>query len=227
MSSSVDATALIIKAMAEKVVESEDYFCKLDAVVGDGDMGYSLARGFEIILQDLDTYDRSNVGAFLKKVGFTVSSKIGGSSGPIWGTGFIRAAATAGDKTDLTPEDVIEMLRAAVEGIMQRGGASLGDKTLLDALVPAIDALEENFAAENAADDNYSEAIHKAARVCRLAAEKTDELEAKRGRASYTGSRSIGSPDAGAIAIAMIFENICRNWREKYKSEEGSAVAGG
>ncbi len=216
MNSSVEATETIIRAMAEKVVESEDYFCKLDAVVGDGDMGYSLARGFEIILQEFDNYDRSNVGTFLKKIGFTVSSKIGGSSGPIWGTGFIRAAATAGDKKDLTPADVIEILRAAVEGIQKRGGAELGDKTLLDALVPAINSLEENFAAENAATDNYCEAIHKAARVCRLAAEKTDELEARRGRASYTGSRSIGSPDAGAIAIAMIFENICRTWREKY-----------
>jgi phosphoenolpyruvate---glycerone phosphotransferase subunit DhaL len=216
MNSSVEATETIIRAMAEKIVESERYFCELDEAAGDGDMGYSLARGFEVILQDFDSYPRENAGAFLKKIGFVVSSKIGGSSGPLWGTGFLRAAATAGDKTELTSADAIAMLRAAVAGIQQRGGAQLGDKTLLDALVPAIDCLEENLKNEISAADNFCEAIHKAARACRFAAEKTDELEARRGRASYTGSRSIGSPDAGAIAVAVIFENICRSWKTKY-----------
>jgi len=220
MSESVQKTELIIKTMAETIVANERYFCKLDEVVGDGDMGYSLARGWEIILRDFDSYDRASVSAFLKKIGFVISSKIGGSSGPIWGTGFIRAAAAAGDKNEISSADTIAMLRAAVAGIQQRGGAELGEKTLLDALVPAIDSLEKDFAENLSSTD----AIERAAKVCATSAEATKNLIAKRGRAAYTGERSIGSPDAGAMAIAVIFTEISRAWRNK---SEPPAVAGG
>ncbi len=142
---SFDEVDLVIKTMARTIVDNAEYFAQLDSIVGDGDFGFSLRNGFEVVDADYDTFDKSSVGAVLKKVAVVLSGKVGGVSGPIWGTAFLRAGATAGDKTELTPEDVIAMLRAAIAGIMARGGASLGEKTLLDALVPATDSLEASI----------------------------------------------------------------------------------
>jgi dihydroxyacetone kinase-like protein len=198
----------VIKLIAETCVENEKYFCDLDAVAGDGDFGYSLARGFENVLVEFDGYDREDLGTFLQKVAMTMSSRIGGTSGPIWGTAFLRAATVIKGKQSVEPSDTVDMLRAAVEGIKKRGGADLGDKTLLDAIVPMTDAIEADIA-EGA--DSRSIADH-AARVARNAAEDTAKLQARRGRASYTGERSIGSPDPGAIAIAVLAERIAGAW---------------
>ena len=133
----------VVRVMAETVVANEKYFGDLDAVVGDGDFGYSMARGFEIVLSDWDGFDRSDISTFLKKVAVVITSRIGGTSGPIWGTGFLRAGTTAAGAASLEAEQVVAMLRAAIEGIKARGGAELGEKTLLDALVPATDTIEE------------------------------------------------------------------------------------
>ena len=124
--SAMDDVDLVLRTMAKTIVDNAVYFAELDGVVGDGDFGYSLRNGFEVVVSDYDSFDRSSVGAVLKKVGFVLSGKVGGVSGPIWGTAFLRAGAAAGDKTELTGADVIAILRAAVAGIMQRGGASLG-----------------------------------------------------------------------------------------------------
>src|SRR5262245_59699190 len=143
----LDEVDLVITTMARTIVDNADYFAQLDAVAGDGDFGYSLRNGFEVVLADYTSFDRSSVGTILKKVGFAIAAKVGGVSGPIWGTAFLRAAAAAGDKTELTSDELLDVLRAAIEGIMQRGEASVGDKTLLDALVPAVDSLENSLAA--------------------------------------------------------------------------------
>ena len=145
----LDDVDLVLRTMSKTIVDNTEYFSQLDAVVGDGDFGYSLRSGFEVVGAELDSFDHSSVGSVLKKVGLTMSAKVGGSSGPFWGTAFLRAGITAGDRTELAPEDLIAMLRAAVEGIMARGNASLGEKTLLDALVPAIDSLEESFSSRS------------------------------------------------------------------------------
>ena len=139
MSSSSEQVDLVVKTMAQTAVDNETYFGDLDAVVGDGDFGFSLARGFEIVLAEFDSFDREDVGTFLKKIGVTITSRIGGTSGPIWGTAFMRAGASASGKTELTNDDVIAMLRAAIEGIKARGQSDVGDKTLLDSLQPAVD----------------------------------------------------------------------------------------
>jgi len=135
----------VIKLIAQTCVDNEKYFSDLDAVAGDGDFGFSLARGFENVIAEWDEYDRSDLGTFIQKVATTMSGRIGGTSGPIWGTAFLRAAISVKDKNDISPADVVAMLRSAVEGIMKRGGASLGDKTLLDALVPLTDAIEADL----------------------------------------------------------------------------------
>jgi phosphoenolpyruvate---glycerone phosphotransferase subunit DhaL len=198
----------VVQTIAQTAVDNEKYFGDLDAVVGDGDFGYSLARGFEIVLKDWDGYDRSDVGTFLQKIGVAISSRIGGTSGPIWGTGFLRSAGIVKGKQEVTGDDVVAMLRASIAGIMARGNAELGDKTLLDALAPMTDAIETALA-----EGKTSEAVvADAAAAARAAADATTPMIAKRGRAAYTGERSIGSPDAGAVAIAVIAEAIASGW---------------
>ena len=218
--SAIDDVDLVLRTMAKTIVDNTVYFAELDGVVGDGDFGYSLRNGFEVVVSDYDTFDRSSVGAVLKKVGFVLSGKVGGVSGPIWGTAFLRASQAAGDKTEFTEADVIAILRAAVAGIMHRGGASLGDKTLLDALVPAIDTLEAGLARPEAAQDHGVAALQEAADVATRAAEDTKPMLALRGRAAYTGERSIGSVDAGATAIGVILQSISAAWREKFHQRE-------
>jgi dihydroxyacetone kinase phosphoprotein-dependent L subunit len=212
----LDDLDLVITTMARTIVDNAEYFAQLDSVVGDGDFGFSLRNGFEVVASDYDTFDHSSVGTVLKKIGLTISGKVGGVSGPIWGTAFLRAGITAGDKTELTPEDVIAMLRASIEGIKQRGQSDLGDKTLLDALVPAVDSLEASIADPAMHGDHGVAAIQKAADVAVKAAEDTAPMIAKRGRAAYTGERSIGSVDAGATAIGVILQAISAAWREKH-----------
>lgn len=214
--SSLDDLDLVLKTATKTIVDNAVYFAQLDSVVGDGDFGYSLRNGWEVVLSDYDTFDRTSAGTILKKIGLTLAAKVGGVSGPIWGTAFLRAGAAAGDKTELSPDDVIAILRAAITGIMARGGASLGEKTLLDALVPATDSLEASFADPASRQDHGVEAIQKAADVAVKAAEETKGMLAMRGRAAYTGERSIGSVDAGATAIGVILQAIAAAWREKY-----------
>lgn len=147
MSDSWSDVDLVMTTLIETCLANEKYFGDLDSVVGDGDFGYSLARGFEKLQAQYGELDRTDIGTFFKKVGMLVTSRIGGTSGPIWGTGFLRAGMTAGATTTLDGAAVVAMLRSAVAGIMARGGAELGDKTLLDALVPMTDAIEEALAA--------------------------------------------------------------------------------
>jgi len=201
-------TEFVVRTVAQTAVDNEKYFGDLDSVVGDGDFGFSLARGFEIVLKDWDGYDRGDIGTFLQKIGVTIGSRIGCTSGPIWGTGFLRAAGIAKGKDELSGADAVAMLRASIEGIKARGNAELGDKTLLDALSPMTDAIEAALAA--GADSDA--VVAAAAEAARTAADATTPMIAKRGRAAYTGERSIGSPDAGAVAIAVIAEAIAAGW---------------
>ena len=197
---------LVVRTIAQTAVDNEKYFCDLDAKAGDGDFGYSLARGFEVVLSDWDELDRSDAGALLKRTAIILTKRIGGTSGPIWGTAFLRAGGSLADTPDPNGEQVVAALRAAIEGIKARGKAELGDKTLLDALAPATDALEAGLA------EGAEAALTRAAEIARESAEATREMVAQRGRASYTGERSRGSEDAGAVAVAVMFEAVREAW---------------
>ncbi|WP_421740233.1 dihydroxyacetone kinase subunit DhaL [Cellulomonas sp.] len=198
----------VVRTITQTCIENEKYFGELDSVVGDGDFGFSLARGFENVLAQWDDFDRTDTGTFLQKVAVVMSGRIGGTSGPIWGTAFLRAAGQVKGKQEITGDDVVAMLRAAIEGIKARGGADLGEKTLLDALAPMTDTIEHELGAGTAAAD-----IAKAAAVtAREAAEATRPMQARRGRASYTGERSIGSLDPGAVAVAVLAERVADTW---------------
>jgi phosphoenolpyruvate---glycerone phosphotransferase subunit DhaL len=210
MTAALDRTELVVRTIAETTVANEKYFGDLDSVVGDGDFGYSLARGFEKVLEQWDDLDRTDSGVFLQKVAMVISSRMGGTSGPIWGTAFLRAGAAAKGKEELGGSDAVEMLRAAITGIKARGGADLGEKTLLDSLVPMTDTLADLL--EHGAQSQA--ALDAAAARARETAEATSALQARRGRASYTGERSIGSPDPGALAIAVLAEEIAVRWQD-------------
>jgi dihydroxyacetone kinase phosphoprotein-dependent L subunit len=201
----------VVLAIASTAVDNEKYFGDLDAVVGDGDFGYSMARGFELVLSGWDGFDRTDIGTFLKKVAIMITSRIGGTSGPIWGTAFLRAGTTAGAVTELDGEQVVAMLRASIAGIKARGKSDLGDKTLLDALEPAVDVIEEQVKAGQPA----VAVLRAAAVTARERAEATRQMIAKRGRASYTGERSIGTLDAGAVAVAVMFEALAQEWAKR------------
>ncbi|HWO09690.1 MAG TPA: dihydroxyacetone kinase subunit DhaL [Polyangiaceae bacterium] len=201
----------VVRTIAQTAVDNEARFSALDAVVGDGDFGFSLARGFERVLAELDQLDRRTPGAFLKRVAVIITSRCGGTSGPIWGTAFLRAGAALGERVELGGADVVAMLRAAFTGIAQRGGAALGDKTLLDALGPFIDRFEAELGGGSPRE--LLDALERAAEAAHAAAEATASLVAKRGRAAYTGERSRGSVDPGAIALAVIAKEIVASLR--------------
>jgi dihydroxyacetone kinase phosphoprotein-dependent L subunit len=198
-----------VKTTATTVLRNEHYFSDLDGLAGDGDFGTSLATGFRIIDADLPTIDKSAIGAMLLKISMLCSKHVGGSSGPIWGTGFMRAAMVSKGLESVTLTQLAEMIQSAVDGIMARGGAVLGDKTLLDALIPIADTL--NAAAAAGATD-LPAVLKDCADVAENAIDETRTLIAHRGRASQVGERSANTPDPGIVAIATILQDWCKEW---------------
>ncbi len=204
----------LLDAVASIIIRQQKVLTELDAVIGDGDFGSSLSSGFSKVQEQLPEIEKTNMGDILKKVGMTLTTSVGGVSGPIWGTAFMRAGIKAGDKTGLNLSDISEVMESALEGIQARGEANLGDKTLVDALHPAVKELKR------ASEENISlsEALKRAAKAARKGSDKTVEMIAKKGRASYLGERSKGHRDAGSWAIVLILEEIARNlekWEEK------------
>ena len=211
MTTALTTSEFIVRTIAQTSLDNEKYFGDLDSVVGDGDFGYSLARGFEGVLADWDGFDRADAGTFLLKIAVAITSRIGGTSGPIWGTAFMKTGMKLKGIESPTRDDVIAALRDGIDGIKKRGNSDVGDKTLLDSLVPAVDALEKALASGS----SVQEALDATAVAARDAAEATSAMRAMRGRASYSGERSIGSPDAGAIAMAVLAEKLAASWSER------------
>lgn len=197
----------IVGIMTDIIIENEVYFCELDSHAGDGDFGMSLAKGFKQLKKEYDQIEKSDIGEFLKGCGMIITEYCGGASGPIWGSAFRSSAKYAIGRKDLRLEELAELMQGAVDGVQKCGGAKLGDKTLLDALIPAVESLKKS-ASEG---DKMLEAMKKSSIEAVLGAEKTKEFVARKGRASYLGERSISFPDAGAVAIGVIFTGIVEN----------------
>ena len=195
-----------IKTTCATVLRNEHYFADLDGLAGDGDFGTSLATGFRQIEKEWDEIPKTDIGAMLLKISMIVSKHVGGSSGPIWGTGFMKAAMLTRGKTEIGLQDLAAMLGSAIEGIQARGGAKLGDKTLLDALIPVHEKLKEHAAAGDTAA-----ALAQSAAVADEAVDATRNLVAHRGRASQVGERSANTPDPGIVAIATILQDWCKS----------------
>jgi len=215
---SIEGTELFVRTIADVARQNEKYFADLDGVCGDGDFGISLAAGFAKVMEQWDALDHSTPGALLKGVSMAIASRVGGVSGAIWGTAFLRASVAAGSQTDLTLDDVVAMLTAATEGMKKRGQSDLGDKTLLDAFVPAW----EEFARVAREGGTTGDAIRAASVVARQKTEEIKPWVAKRGRASYTGERSCGTYDAGSVAVAIMAEQLAEVWtRSSTVAERG------
>jgi dihydroxyacetone kinase-like protein len=213
--SSLPAVELVVRTIAETAIANETYFCQLDSVVGDGDFGYSLARGFEKVLENFDGFDRSSPGAFLKKVGLTIASRVGGTSGPIWGTAFLRAGTAAGAKTALSGR------RRGGYAARRRRGHPGARRRFARRQDLARRPGSRHRPPGSGPGGGGAEALANAAQVAERAAAETSGMLAKRGRAAYTGERSIGSPDPGAVAIGVIASRVSAAWRE-YGSPERS-----
>jgi phosphoenolpyruvate---glycerone phosphotransferase subunit DhaL len=194
-----------LQTVARISLENEKYFCDLDGEMGDADFGKSIGDGFRAVLSELPSIDRTDLGTFLIKVGTVFASHAGGTSGPIWGTAFLKAGLKAKGKIELTTADVVQMGRAAVQGMMARGGAQAGDKTLLDAIVPALDKMEELC---QAGPCDFRSAFQAASEVATASVEETRQWPAKRGRQSYAGDRTIGTLDPGIVAVAMMLTAV-------------------
>jgi len=206
-----------VRTMARVAIENERYFCDLDGELGDADFGKSLATGFNAILVDFDKIERADIGTFLIKVGMIFSAKVGGTSGPVWGTAFLRAGIASKGKNSLTLADLETMGNGAIQGIMARGGASQGDKTVLDAIIPAVAKIGE-FSKKDAADTR--EAFQAAAAAAMAAVEETRPWPARRGRQSYAAERSIGTLDPGIVAIAIMAKAIAAQMKSTTGEEQ-------
>ncbi len=201
---SQEQVELVVKTMADTALKNEAYFSDLDAVMGDADFGTSLAGGFRAVLERWDGFDMSSIGSFLLNVSSAITANTGGCSGPVWGTLFMRFGMAFRGKSEMALDEIIAAFKSAMEGIMKRGGAELGDKTLLDALNAIVISLEESLQAGTP----LLEAFKKASDAAVETRETTKGWVAKRGRQSFTGDRSIGTYDPGIVAVGDMSKAI-------------------
>lgn len=189
-----------IEKVAVIVKEQREYLTQLDSAIGDADHGVNLDRGFSTVLTKLPSVADKDIGSILKTVGTTLVSTVGGASGPLYGTAFLRAGMATGDRFELGPSDLIAALEAALEGIQTRGKSTRGEKTMIDTIGPAIDALK----AANAAGDDFVAALRKGLAAAEAGMKSTIPMLATKGRASYLGERSIGHQDPGATSAYLM-----------------------
>src|SRR5947199_3795447 len=189
-----------LEAAATSLHEQRDYLTQLDAAIGDADHGANMDRGFAAVVEKLDGLGDLPPGKLLTTAGATLVSTVGGASGPLWGTALRRAGRTLGDAEDFDARELADALDAALAGVVELGAAQEGDKTMVDALAPAVRALRSKLDA--GAD------LAAAVSAARIAGEEgmraTTPLQASKGRASYLGERSIGHQDPGATSSALI-----------------------
>jgi dihydroxyacetone kinase-like protein len=197
--SSEDVVAWI-RAFARLVEENQQLLTELDAAIGDADPGANMHRGMTAALATVEAGTATSPAALAKAVGMTLVSTVGGASGPLYGTFFLRLAAALGEAQGAAPEQVAAALRAGVEGVVARGRAEPGDKTMYDALAPAVDACQQ--ALEEGRP--WDEALRRAADAARAGRDATAAMPARKGRASYLGERSVGHQDPGATSAALL-----------------------
>jgi phosphoenolpyruvate---glycerone phosphotransferase subunit DhaL len=193
-----------LRRSAAAIRAQREYLTELDAAIGDADHGFNLDRGFAAVVESLPSLEGCDSGMVLKSAGMRLISTVGGASGPLYGTAFRRAGQALEGRTALSAQDVREGLQAFVSGVANLGKAVPGDKTMLDALMPALARLN----AELDHDAGLDQALRAAAEAARLGAEATIPLVARRGRASYLGERSVGHQDPGATSAAIILQAL-------------------
>ncbi|NLZ66580.1 MAG: dihydroxyacetone kinase subunit L [Clostridiaceae bacterium] len=194
----------VISQMQKNIAENREYLSDLDRAIGDGDHGINMDRGFREVMKKLESSSVNTPADLLRTVGMTLAFKVGGAAGPLYGTAFMKASEAVKGKETLLLDDLLPMLEFAIEGIQLRGKAVRGEKTMLDALIPAKEALDQALA-EGLAGDDALDAMIKAAEE---GAEYTKTIIATKGRASYVGERSIGHMDPGAASSCLLLHAI-------------------
>ena len=191
----------IIARMSDIIQENKDFLTELDMPIGDSDHGINMARGFQAVSAKLPTLEGKDAGTILKTVGMTLVSTVGGASGPLYGTAFMKAGAKMAGKTELGIDDLLVMLHEAVEGIKMRGKSTTGEQTMLDAMVPALEAMK-------AASGSAAEVLAAGLKAAQDGVEATKGMIATKGRASYLGERSLGHQDPGATSFTLLLSVI-------------------
>jgi len=203
-----DEVVLWIKAYSEVVVENKDYLTDLDSAIGDADHGINMYRGFQAVLTKLPAVEDKDIGTILKTVGMTLLSTVGGAAGPLYSTVFIQAGNKLKGKMELSLSDWAVALEAATGGVVNLGKAVLNDKTMVDALTPAVQVLNE--AVKQGLSMN--EALKESANAAEKGMKATIPLVARKGRASYLGERSAGHQDPGATSSFLLLDTAVNVW---------------
>ncbi|WP_284986843.1 dihydroxyacetone kinase subunit DhaL [Arthrobacter sp. fls2-241-R2A-172] len=196
----VDWAVEWLKLSADSMARHRTELIELDRAIGDSDHGENMDRGFQAVVAKLEEGPPETPGAALKVAAMTLMSKVGGAAGPLYGTAYLRAATSLGDLADVDAEALAAALAAARDGVVARGKAEPGDKTMIDAWTPAVEAAQKAAAAGK----DPREVLDAAAEAAQAGAESTDELVARKGRASYLGERSAGHRDPGAASTALL-----------------------
>jgi dihydroxyacetone kinase-like protein len=199
-----------VDALQQVFAANREMLTNLDSALGDGDYGDSMDRGFTAAQAELSTRPPADLLSAFQTVSSVLIRTMGGSSGPLLGTFFLRAGTACAGKSELGPSDVVALFQAGVDGIQQRGKAERGDKTMLDALLPAVDAMR---AALDAGSD-LAEILNRGAAAAEAGVQATKTMQARRGRASYLGDRSVGHQDAGATGAHLILKAAADVWRQ-------------
>jgi phosphoenolpyruvate---glycerone phosphotransferase subunit DhaL len=197
-----------IRGFASVVEANKEHLTRLDSAIGDADHGINMERGMRAVVSKLDGLDGEDVGAALKTVGMTLVSTVGGAGGPLYGTLFLQMGMALAGKSELSADDWASALDAAVSGVQARGKAEPGDKTMIDALVPARDA----FKAAVAEGASFEDALRRSAEAAEEGVRATVPLVARKGRASYLGERSAGHQDPGATSSHLLLKTALETW---------------
>ena len=196
----------IIDRITQDIDEQKLYLTELDNVIGDGDHGINMARGFDAVREIEGTFEGKDIGSILKTIGMKLVSTVGGASGPLYGTGFMKAGVFLNGKSEMDMNDFVGMLQAAIDGIMSRGKAVKGEKTMLDAMIPAHDAMKASLEA----GEDGKKALEAGIQAAEEGIEYTKTIVATKGRARYLGERSIGHQDPGATSFTLMLEEIAK-----------------
>ena len=200
----VNGVMAVLQAMSRRMATEKDFLTQLANEIADGDHGINMARGFAAVATKLPELASKDVGTILKTTGMTLVSAVGGSAGPLYGTAFLKSGMAMAGKTDISLDDFLDCLKVAIEGVQQRGRAVRGEKTMLDAMIPALEAMT---AARTSGDDAKA-VLSAGIAAAREGVEFTKTIAATKGRASYIGERSIGHQDPGATSFTFLLEAI-------------------
>ncbi len=193
-----------LKATAAVLEENAEYLTQLDSPIGDADHGINMDRGFKKVMSKLPAVEDKDIGTILKTAGMALVTSVGGAGGPLYGTFYMDAGRAVAGKTELSDEDLVALLEAGLKGVVRIGKARLGDKTMVDAITPAVEALKQAFANGK----STIEALHLMTEAAYKGMKDTIPMLAKKGRASYVGERSIGHQDPGATSSYMILKAL-------------------